>query len=61
MMSNLNCYSHSGKSKNRKKLWTGQKKCEEKAGELVIIVKDGLMKGYDFENLKNYRKRFQYQ
>ncbi len=57
---NLNCYSHSGKVKTGKKLYNWAKKCEEKgAGELVIncIEKDGLMQGYDFENLKKLSEK----
>jgi len=57
---NLNCYSHSGKVKTDKKLFDWAKRCEEKgAGELVIncIDKDGLMKGYDFENLKKLSEK----
>ena len=57
---NLNCYSHSGKIRTNKKLFDWAKRCEDMgAGELIIncIDKDGLMKGYDFENLEKLSEK----
>ena len=59
---NLDCFSHSGKIKTKKKLFEWAIECEKKgAGEIMIncINNDGFMRGHDLINLRQLSEKLE--